>query len=66
VGIDSEENQALELIDQVADLGLRQVHGFRGDEVAITPAHQAFIVIQNEYATLLSRPLLLNPARILA
>ena len=59
--IQPHKHKLLYLFYQMADTGLGQVDRFGGAEIVIAPAHQAFIAVQNKNATLLSRPLLLNP-----
>jgi len=64
--IQPHKHKLLYLFYQMVDMGLGQVDSFGGSEIVIPPAHQAFIAVQNKNATLLSRPLLLNPESVLA
>jgi hypothetical protein len=64
--IQPHKHKLLYLFYQMADMGLWQVDRFGAGEIVIPPAHQAFIAVQNKNATMLSRPLLLNPESVLA
>jgi len=63
--VQSKEHQVFELLDEISNFGAGYMDCF-GSTSVFTPAHQAFVIFQNNDATVASRPLPLQPAGILA